>query len=88
VCKDGKLSSSLKTAAPGPQAECPLEKKELGKYSWSLLHTFAAYYPLQPTEEDQRAMQGFLEGFKLLFPCKYCRGHFKKDYERGTHVPT
>lgn len=28
-------------------------------------------------------MNGFLVGWKNLYPCKHCRGHFQKDYERG-----
>jgi hypothetical protein len=30
-------------------------------------------------------MNGFLEGFKYLYPCKHCRGHFQKDYDRGIY---
>ena len=30
-------------------------------------------------------MKGFLEGFKNLYPCLHCRGHFQKDYEKGSY---
>ena len=31
-------------------------------------------------------MLGFLKGFKHLYPCKHCRKHFEKDYDRGTTI--
>jgi FAD-linked sulfhydryl oxidase len=52
-------------------------------YSWSLMHTFAAYYPEKPTDEEKNIMRGWLEGFKVMYPCTHCRGHFQKDYDRG-----
>ena len=66
-----------------PNDECPLDRNQLGAYSWALIHTFTAYYPQSPTPNDRTAMQGFLNGFKYLYPCTHCRGHFQKDYDRG-----
>jgi hypothetical protein len=30
---------------------CPVDKDELGSSTWNLLHTLAAYYPDEPTED-------------------------------------
>lgn len=32
-------------------------------------------------------MKGFFDGFKYLYPCKHCRGHFQKDYDKGNFIP-
>jgi hypothetical protein len=31
-------------------------------------------------------MKGLISGFKYLYPCKHCRGHFQKDVERGKFI--
>jgi FAD-linked sulfhydryl oxidase len=31
---------------------CPLSKQSLGRHSWPLLHTMAAYYPKTPSEKE------------------------------------
>ncbi len=31
-------------------------------------------------------MTGWIEGFKHMYPCTHCRGHFQKDYDRGNHL--
>lgn len=56
-------TEGVPTSEPS-QEECPLNRDSLGYYSWSLLHTFAAYYPENPTEKEQGHMKGFLEGFR------------------------
>lgn len=67
--------------------ECPLSRQELGNYSWSVLHSFAAYYPERPNEEDKQSMLGILQGYRNLYPCTHCRAHFQKDYDKGNPSP-
>lgn len=88
ICKDNPFGNLRKNLLDAPEEECPLDRNQLGRYSWSLIHTFAAYYPEKPTPEDQASMKGFLVGFKNLYPCTHCRGHFQKDYEKGKHIIT
>ncbi len=51
---------------------CPADREELGRHSWTLLHTMAAYYPDNPTPEQQRAMRGFVDGLAEFYPCALC----------------
>ena len=51
---------------------CPADREELGRHSWTLLHTMAAYYPDDPTPEQQRAMRGFVDGLAEFYPCALC----------------
>ncbi len=50
-----------------------LTRRELGRAGWALLHTLAAYYPENPTPEEQRDMEKFMRAFIELYPCHMCR---------------
>ena len=56
----------------------PPSKQELGSSSWTLIHTFAAKYPDEPTEEEQRLAYGFVKSLTKLYPCEECAKHFEK----------
>ena len=39
---------------------------------------FSAFYPENPTEEDQNDMKNFLFAFAKFYPCPCCGKHFAK----------
>lgn len=50
---------------------------------WTLLHTIAAYYPDNPTDEDKLKNLNFIKSFSQVFPCNYCAKDFQeiiRDY--------
>ncbi|GAB5372314.1 hypothetical protein AAMO2058_001654600 [Amorphochlora amoebiformis] len=51
---------------------CPLNRKELGRSTWALLHTMAAYYPDNPTKQQKQDMEQFMRLAAKLYPCGYC----------------
>lgn len=46
------------------------------------LHSIAAYYPDNPTEEEKQYALDFLNGFAHLYPCKACREHLQKSMKK------
>ncbi|CAK8991725.1 Protein ZGRF1 (GRF-type zinc finger domain-containing protein 1), partial [Durusdinium trenchii] len=90
VCDDKKelFKSSFLAAAGkgrkdmgGKDKECPLSRSELGRSTWEFLHTTAAYYPEQPSPEQQVAARQLIESIGVLYACKHCREHFQHHVE-------
>ena len=67
---------------PG-QGECPPDREELGRATWALMHSVAAYYPDQPNVEDKRAARGLVSAIARLYPCSHCREDFRTEIERS-----
>ena len=64
-----------------------LTKQEIGRNTWSLLHSIAASYPNEPTKEDKQQITNFLYGLANLFPCKICGNHLLRMLNKeGIHA--
>ncbi|KAJ3673942.1 hypothetical protein LUZ60_005934 [Juncus effusus] len=78
------LSFSVRTESPVGQSPIkekevkPLTKEELGRATWTLLHTIAAQYPDQPTRQQRRDVKELMAIISRLYPCKECSEHFKE----------
>mmetsp|Transcript_32825 Transcript_32825/g.43198 ORF Transcript_32825/g.43198 Transcript_32825/m.43198 type:complete len:148 (+) Transcript_32825:1-444(+) len=58
--------------------DCPVSKDQLGTASWILLHTLAAYYPDEPTNEDQQKALNLVSSLASFYPCSWCAKDFQK----------
>jgi FAD-linked sulfhydryl oxidase len=67
--KDEKISTN----------DCPPDVEELGRSTWTLLHSIAATYPDKPTVSQQQHLSQFISSFSYLYPCFYCADDFR-DY--------
>ena len=71
----------------GATKSLTLTKQEIGRYTWALLHSMAASYPQEPTEEDKKQITNFLYGLANHFPCKICGSHLLKMLNKeGVHA--
>ncbi|KAF4978411.1 hypothetical protein FZEAL_5202 [Fusarium zealandicum] len=67
----------------GPPADCPPDVEQLGRSTWTLLHSIAAQYPEQPSRGQQSDLLSFVGLFSKLYPCWSCaedfQGYLKRD---------
>ena len=62
-----------------PVIGCPLDRNELGRSAWDLLHTMVANYPDAPTEKQQKQMTAFFEALAEFYPCIHCAEDFQEN---------
>ncbi|KAI0363140.1 FAD-dependent thiol oxidase [Pilatotrama ljubarskyi] len=70
------------TAAPVPEPDpyvrpeyCPPDVEQLGRATWTFLHTTAAYYPDAPSMAHRVSMLSLLRALPVLYPCSVCATH-------------
>jgi mitochondrial FAD-linked sulfhydryl oxidase len=62
-----------------PPAHCPADVEQLGRATWTFLHTTAAYYPERPTPSQRANMLGLLNALPSLYPCSHCASHLDRN---------
>jgi hypothetical protein len=62
--------------------ECPPDGPELGRATWTFLHSAAAYYPDQPSAEQQQAMTSLMQALGHFYPCAPCAESLREEYAR------
>ena len=74
-------SPDVATDGDGPQhpAPCPPDTSELGRATWTFLHSVGAYYPPNPTPRQQELMKCMMEGVAEFYPCEVCREHLREQ---------
>ncbi|OJJ48652.1 hypothetical protein ASPZODRAFT_150841 [Penicilliopsis zonata CBS 506.65] len=87
LTKQAKASSSTPasttattttTTTTSPTANgCPPDVEELGRSTWTFLHSLTAAYPTQASTEQQTEMRSFLKLFSRLYPCWVCADDFR-----------
>ena len=78
--KPSKSAPSVSTPADEAawrKAHCPLDINALGDATWGMLHSTAAYYPENPTPQEQSLAAGLIHGIAGLYPCTHCRKDFQ-----------
>lgn len=76
--QQGKSKDSFGLAGPNRE-NCPLDKDELGSKTWAFLHTMAANYPVNPTNEQKSDMLTFFDTFSKFYPCRVCADDLREQ---------
>lgn len=77
-------SQSTKPLNPtSSNLQCPPEGEDLGRQSWTFLHSVAAYYPVKPDIETQQAARSLLDSTSKLYPCGYCAKHLREEIKEN-----
>lgn len=65
-----------------------MDKEELGRSTWNLLHTIAATYPEKPSTTEMTNARTFITLLGSLYPCEHCAkdlaDELKKDPPKVT----
>ena len=77
--KQENKSKRVEQASKSVVDDCPLYRDQLGRATWSLLHTMAAYYPEKASEQEQTSMKSFINSFSMFFPCHECAKDFRDE---------
>ncbi|KAF9617999.1 hypothetical protein IFM89_039370 [Coptis chinensis] len=56
----------------------PVSKEELGRATWTFLHTLAAQFPDRPTRQQKKDVKELMAILSRFYPCKECADHFKE----------
>ncbi|KAH8116516.1 ERV/ALR sulfhydryl oxidase domain-containing protein [Phellopilus nigrolimitatus] len=65
-----------------PPAGCPPDVEQLGRATWTFLHTTAAHYPDAPSPAQRTRMLGLLFALPVLYPCAWCATHLGEEMTR------
>ena len=80
------MGQAAKTKTPAPPAQpsgCPPDVEELGRSTWTLLHTMTANYPERPSFQQQSETKQFLGLFGKMYPCWVCADDFRAWMSSG-----
>jgi FAD-linked sulfhydryl oxidase len=56
----------------------PVDREELGRSTWVLLHTLAAQLPERPSRQQQRDVKALISSLSRVYPCGDCAHHFQQ----------
>ncbi|CAH8283255.1 unnamed protein product [Eruca vesicaria subsp. sativa] len=56
----------------------PVTKEDLGRATWTFLHTLAAQYPEKPTRQQKKDVKELMGILSRMYPCRECADHFKE----------
>ncbi|KAJ6985189.1 hypothetical protein D5086_018251 [Populus alba] len=73
------------------KSAAPVTKEELGRATWTFLHTLAAQYPEHPTRQQKKDVKELMAILSRMYPCQECADHFKEvlrvnPVQAGSHA--
>jgi FAD-linked sulfhydryl oxidase len=68
-------------------ADCPPDVEQLGRSTWTFLHTLAANYPERPNPTQQTETRQFMNLFSKVYPCWVCADDFRTWMSTSGNAP-
>lgn len=59
--------------------QCPVDKDELGRATWSFLHTLSVNLPENPSSQQKSDLKQFMNLFSKFYPCEPCAQDLRQD---------
>ncbi|KAJ0935340.1 putative thiol oxidase [Helianthus annuus] len=56
----------------------PVTREDLGRATWTFIHTLGAQYPEKPTRQQKKDVKELMAIISRIYPCKECADHFKE----------
>lgn len=75
----GLTAASQYTETDSRSPDCPPDVEQLGRATWTFLHTTAAYYPEKPSVAQRAQMLNMLHSLPTLYPCSHCASHLNES---------
>lgn len=75
------------TTLDQPPPDCPPDVDQLGRSTWTFLHTLTATYPVQPSPTHQQETKQFLSLFSKFYPCWVCADDFRSWMKEDGNAP-
>lgn len=75
-----KEHTAKEAQTPHTQDACPPDVEELGRSTWTFLHSAAAYYPDTPSDVQRQSMRALIEALPHIYPCSMCADDLKAEY--------
>ncbi|RMX81346.1 hypothetical protein D0869_06880 [Hortaea werneckii] len=70
-----------------PPPDCPPDVDQLGRSTWTFLHTLTATYPVQPSPTHQQETKQFISLFSKFYPCWVCADDFRSWMKEDGNAP-
>lgn len=65
-------------AAGSAAGSSVVTREEVGRATWTFLHTLAAQYPEKPTRQQRRDARNLIDILTRMYPCGECARHFRE----------
>ena len=78
-----KMQKGKESATTLRAKQCPLNRDEIGRSTWDVIHTIAAHFPESPDSAQKDAALLFMASLALLYPCSICAPDFQEFVQKN-----
>ena len=78
----GASSAMPPASAEDPYKACPADVEQLGRHTWTFLHSTAAYYPDAPSEQHKQNARSLFNALPALYPCRHCADELSNEMQK------